>query len=396
MVNNQKEMKKTNVSAVFNSVISSRKTTKQLLSRQLRLSFSTISKAVEKLEEANLVETSLQGNSTGGRRPMIISGIPSSRHLVAIDLSPRAGAYVYILDLFFRVVSRSWCSITRDELPEYIVANLHRETLMACRNANIDYSNVIGIGIGLPALYDAEKDIVYDCTKELLQHVQLKARIEEVFGKAALIENDANMAALGYNEHPSKPYKNILFTNFSDGIGMGIVINKSIYVGSQGFAGELGDTLVLNPETNCPGRFEDVASLQAVVRRFAQIEDFPFDEHALELWLSDLKEAFQRGEQKATTILSETGVCIGTVVGMLSDLFNPDCIVIAGDILPIFDLIHPYIQKTARNTSIIAKHSDIRIERASSTEAYIAAGCGRTVFQYWLEREDICENRSNS
>ena len=68
----------------------------------------------------------------------------------------------------------------------------------------------------------------------------------EKFNIPVLVENESNFYILGESAF-HYGYENMIHINIHDGIGMGILINEELYKGHDGYAGELGHT-ILFPE----------------------------------------------------------------------------------------------------------------------------------------------------
>lgn len=119
-------------------------------------------------------------------------------------------------------------------------------------------SAVTAIGIGVPGLAD-EQGIVHDvlnipCWKE----VPLKKLMEERYQLPVFINNDANCFALGELHFGSGQGKNdMVGLTIGTGLGTGIILNKQLYAGANGGAGEFGTIDYLDKcyEYYCSGQY---------------------------------------------------------------------------------------------------------------------------------------------
>jgi glucokinase len=119
-------------------------------------------------------------------------------------------------------------------------------------------SAVTAIGIGVPGLAD-EQGIVHDvlnipCWKE----VPLKKLMEERYQLPVFINNDANCFALGEFHFGSGQGKNdMVGLTIGTGLGTGIILNKQLYAGANGGAGEFGTIDYLDKcyEYYCSGQY---------------------------------------------------------------------------------------------------------------------------------------------
>lgn len=102
--------------------------------------------------------------------------------------------------------------------------------------------SVTAIGIGVPGLADAANGIVYDVVNiPSWKEVPLKKRMEDRYQIPVVINNDANCFALGeFYFGKGKGSNSMVGLTIGTGLGSGIIINKKLYFGATGGAGEFG------------------------------------------------------------------------------------------------------------------------------------------------------------
>ena len=100
------------------------------------------------------------------------------------------------------------------------------------------------ICIGIAAFIKNQK--ILETPNMNLGKINLKQILEKRYKTKVYIENDANCAALGELYYGAgKNKNNFILLTLGTGIGGAIIINKKLYKGN-GFAGEIGQTLVNN------------------------------------------------------------------------------------------------------------------------------------------------------
>ncbi len=113
-----------------------------------------------------------------------------------------------------------------------------------------------GIGFGGPVLFEQQR-------AALSTHVggwsdfALAAAVSEMFGVPALMDNDANVGALGEAVHGAgKGCDPLFYMTLSTGIGGGIIADGKIYRGADSYAGEIGHVTIApdGPECLCGSR----------------------------------------------------------------------------------------------------------------------------------------------
>lgn len=102
--------------------------------------------------------------------------------------------------------------------------------------------SVEGIGIGVPSIVDTTRGIVYDAMNiASWKEVHLKELLENRFNVSVAVNNDSNCFALGESLFGSgRSYENMVGITIGTGIGMGVIIRRSLYGGAYTGAGELG------------------------------------------------------------------------------------------------------------------------------------------------------------
>ena len=112
----------------------------------------------------------------------------------------------------------------------------------ALKEADTSPSDLTAVGIGAPGLSNPATGILY--TSPNLpgwKDVPLREILSNELGKATFLINDANAAALGELYYGAgRGLRDFIYVTISTGIGGGIIINREVYSGSIGTAGEIG------------------------------------------------------------------------------------------------------------------------------------------------------------
>ena len=224
--------------------------------------------------------------------------------------------------------------------------------------------NIAGIGICAPGPLNPRTGLVINPPNlPGWRNIQLARRVEKKFGLQAKVENDANAAGLAEVLFGAAVgYRDIFYVTVSTGIGTGIIINKKIYHGKNGVAGEGGHVSIdYRSPYRCGcgtlGCIEALAAGPAMARRArVRLEQ----EHTAPSLLRELtqghlsritpkmiEEAARTGDPIAREILDETGFYLGVWLAGMITLFDPEAIVIGGGVAkigkPLFDKIRETI-----------------------------------------------------
>jgi predicted NBD/HSP70 family sugar kinase len=331
--------------------------------------------------------------STGGRRAARLVFFPESRFSFCMDLSHTNFLVASLMDLENNILSRRQVPIGQvssiEKLTEFGLGAYSEFTAERA----VKTASVIGMGVAIPGTFDPNTGRVTESSYSLITRVRLQERMENDFSIPVIIENDANSAALAQSISFKPEVKNMLFLYFSKGIGMGIVIDGQIYKGRDGMAGELGHLKVTGEDFTCEcgqrGCFR-VVTLTNLLRRYfgssRSIDEIASNQRS---FLGEFISDYQAEKQNAVDVLDDAGEIIGNVIGSLSDIFNPDVIVLSGNISPIFDQLLPLVREQAKRRSFIANEVDLRILGVKNDRELILKGCGESVFQHWLQKSFV-------
>ncbi|MFI5237419.1 MAG: ROK family protein [Ignavibacteriales bacterium] len=241
--------------------------------------------------------------------------------------------------------------------PKFVLENIKagiRELTNSISNKKI---KIEGIGIGCPGVVTPGKGIVENPPNLPGWHkVNVGKIIQQEFKKKVFVDNDANAAAIGELTFGSgKKYKSFIMITLGTGVGGGIVINKKIYHGDFGAAGEIGHISIdfNGPKCNCGsyGCIEAYAgNLYLKERIRTELKKHP--ESAIwKLINNDLSKvsprnvqlAAETGDVFAKSVIEELGVHLGSAFASLCNVLDISVFIIGGGIAgfgkPLFDSI---------------------------------------------------------
>ncbi len=127
------------------------------------------------------------------------------------------------------------------------------------------------VGVGAAGLVDTDGRLTYAPNIPGVREAPLQADLASATGRAVVVDNDANLAALAELQHGAAVgARTALMVTLGTGIGGGIVIEGRVYRGPNGFAGEIGHVTVERDGPVCAcgelGHWESIASGNALGR----------------------------------------------------------------------------------------------------------------------------------
>jgi glucokinase len=253
------------------------------------------------------------------------------------------------------VVDAASQTLWKDEVPsagysqEAVIDLLAKEILRA-REVRPD---VAAVGMGIPARIHFESGHAIDTVNLDFEDFPVRDLIEERTGLPAFVDNDGNLAMMAEALYgAAKGSRNALMLTLGTGVGGGVWIDGDIFRGSTGAGAELGHTVVDidGPpcQGNCPGRgcVEVFASGTGIGRMGAEAAaEHP--DSALGRMASSgervggrqVNEAATAGDPVALAVLDRVAGYLGTALVTLSNIFEPEVIVLGGGAMALGELL---------------------------------------------------------
>lgn len=226
-----------------------------------------------------------------------------------------------------------------------IIPDIASSILQKLKENNQTTSNVKGIGIGAPAFMNMETGFIYEAVNLGWKDVDIRAELEQRLELPVVIDNDANVAALGEMwKGAGIGSKDLLCITIGTGIGGGIIINGEIVHGTNGMAGEIGH-ITVNPENgvlcNCGkhGCLETISSATGMVRQaIVEIDHYPesllFTSYKQigPITAKMIVEAATEKDAFALKIIDTSSYYLGLAIANIANTINPSRIVIGGGV----------------------------------------------------------------
>jgi glucokinase len=213
--------------------------------------------------------------------------------------------------------------------------------------------NFSGIGIGAPNGNYYSGTIEYAPNLKWKGIIPLAEKITAKFCLPTKLTNDANAAAMGEMMYGcAKGMKHFIVITLGTGVGSGIVVDGKIVLGHDGFAGELGHTIIrpggrMHKGTGIRGTLESYASATGL--RETAIEMLTENPHVDSLLrdysINDLItsqtvfECANKGDKIANDVFEFTGQILGEALANFVMFSSPEAIVLFGGLTKAGDLI---------------------------------------------------------
>lgn len=229
---------------------------------------------------------------------------------------------------------------TEAQLPaERLFARLF-ETFNADYGKTRSEYELIGIGIGAPSA-NIYKGAIENPSNFNWGYVDVVKLVEKYYALPTLVGNDANNAAVGEMLYgAAQDYKNFILITLGTGLGSGIVVDGNILYGADGFAGEIGHTIVTENGRQCncgrSGCLETYVSATGICRTVFELLALYNDESTLRqyqyhfLTSKHIYEAALSGDKIANLAFEFTGAKLGMALANSVAHLSPEAIIIFG------------------------------------------------------------------
>lgn len=314
-------------------------------------------------------------------------------NLVVVDLG---GTKILsaILNKDAKIVSTAKKSTKSESKKETIIQRIIFTIEASIRNANLSIEDIDGIVLGVPGSLNPETGVVNLAPNLGWKNLNIINPIQNYFNRKVLIENDANLGTLGiYHFEKKSKCKNLIAIFVGTGIGAGIIIDGKLYRGKNFSAGEIGHIIINEEGYKCGcgnyGCLETEASRTAITRMIN--EQIKKGKKTIITKLTDnpriikssiLKEAIKQKDKVTIKSVKYSAEKIGLVIGNLINLFDFDCVVLAGGVMEaIGSFMLPLIKEKIKETALKSnyKNTEIALSKLKDDAALLG---GFSLFKY--------------
>nr|WP_303754774.1 ROK family protein [uncultured Duncaniella sp.] len=251
------------------------------------------------------------------------------------------------------------------------------ENVMRLLEANDAVEKIHGIGIGAPnanyytGMIEKLVNIPWPTPLPFAQMVS------EKFGIPVAITNDANAAAIGEMTYgAARGMKNFIMITLGTGVGSGIVINGQLVYGHDGFAGELGHTIMKRNNgrlcgcgrTGCLEAYCSATGVARTAREFLEVRNEPSALRNIpveSITSKDVYDAAVNGDRLAAEIFEYTGNILGEAFADFTVFSSPEAIILFGGLAKSGDLLmRPLKESMEKNMMNMFKGKVKEIGRA--------------------------------
>lgn len=353
------------------------------LTKELHISVPTITKLVQELIEDNIVNDLGKVETPGGRRPNVFGLANSAIYFVGVNVGRDNMTYV-VTDLqnniIKEVIDNSFELQNRPQCLEKICSNIEDFV----DNCGIDRSKILGLGVSIVGRVNPEtgRSYAYFTSSE----ESLRDIIQERVKIRVLLENDTRARCYAeYNCSRSKEENDIIYLHLGRGVAIGIVIDGKLYYGKNGFAGEFGHIPFFDNETICAcgkkGCLETEVSGIAIEEKIVKQINSGVNtilrekyDRGEQIHINDIIAAAQNDDNLSIELIEEAGEKLGKAVAFLINTFNPETIIVGGNLAAAGDYIMLPLKASTNKYSLNLVYKDTKFRKSKMSENACAWG----------------------
>lgn len=263
--------------------------------------------------------------------------------LVGIDLGGTTIKMAFINH--YGEIQEKW-EIPTDKSGKEITTDIAKAIDAKLAELGLPKAKLAGIGMGAPGPVNLDSGLVYVAVNLGWENYPLRDHLEMETGLPAVIDNDANIAALGEMwKGAGDGARDLICVTLGTGVGGGLISNGEVIHGVNGAGGEIGHITVV-PEGGAPcncgktGCIETIASATGIVRvakeKLASTDKVSvlhtIIENNSDLTSKDVFDAVDQGDALAEEIIDYVTFHLGLALASISNGLNPEKIVIGGGV----------------------------------------------------------------
>jgi len=357
------------------------------LAKLTALTKPTVSKLVEELVDAGLIEEGAPV-SAGAGRPMVPLS-PARSTLLAIGLEVAADHISCLgIDLTGEPISQhtEYLRVTAASAEEAIE---HCAALVGRVRAEAGALPTVGVVAAVPGRIAPDDGRVLSAPNLDWTEVPLVGRLlahPELDGLTVRAQNDNRLSVL--TEIDRRPGESFIYLRGSTGVGGAVVLDGQLLDGAHGWAGEFGHTVVAPGGALCRcgrrGCLEAYVSYHSLRERAGLGDD---------VRIEDLVDALSRRSDRAE-VIGMIGRSLGLAVANALNVLDLATVVLSGYLAPIAEELEPVIRETVESHALAAEAGPVRIERSDGLPDPALRGAARAALQpvfsapgEWIARE---------
>jgi predicted NBD/HSP70 family sugar kinase len=327
--------------------------TKTEIAARTGLSRSTINQRIDTLLETRLVVPS-GAESTKGRPAESFAFNRTGGYLMVADIGA-TGLRVGLCDLTGTILQEVELTLLVTEGPNIVLGAVAAEFARLLSDTAAAPDSLVGIGVSVPGPVDtASGQVVHPPIMTGWDQFDIPGWFSRTYGCPVVVEKDANAMAFGEQQVSHPQVRHLLMVKVGTGVGSGLISDGRLHHGADGAAGDIGHNYVpkpvhVNEEPEC--RCGNIGCLEAYAGGWAILRDL----QALgvdALSVDDAVRLLRSGHRDAVRLARNASQLLGEAIAVSVNLFNPEVVVIGGQLAAADDYLFAGIKSAVYRRSL--------------------------------------------
>ena len=304
------------------------------IAKQCNLGVSTLSYIIEELKTQRLIYEVGEANSTGGRKAKLLRFNKNYGYIISVKIEEEK-VLTALTDMEGEMITNTHTLFPKGVSPEKVTEIIQRDIHEILKEEQKDFQGLLGIGILSSGLVNRHDGIIIRSSMLGWENVPITKMVQQYFPDIPVfVDKNINGYTLAELEKgEGKNNNNFLVVSIGSGIGLSVVIDRKIYYGYVGGAGEFGHTTLVMDGYPChcgqKGCLEMYASEFYLKNKAKEV--MASDSILTDFHLYEVAEAADQGDHVALKLIKEMGTHLGYGLRNLINTFNPDKLIIVGE-----------------------------------------------------------------
>lgn len=252
---------------------------------------------------------------------------------------------------------------------------------------------IVGIGIGTPGSVIQKKGTVENPPNfKGWESIPLGSIIKNEFNKKVFVENDANAAAIGEMIFGAgRKYENFIMVTLGTGVGGGIIINRKIFRGESGAAGEIGHLSIEEYGNQCKcgsrGCIETYIGNNYLIEHVKK--ELPLHKNSkLNVLIQDgetltpklIHDAYLLKDYYAEMIITDAAFKLGVALSSIINVLDIPTVIIGGGVSGFGKILFETVEKTIKERVMKPNQPKIVVKPAKLKNEAGIKGASALVF----------------
>ena len=347
------------------------------LTKELHISVPTITKLVQELVEENIVTDLGKVETPGGRRPNIFGLANSAIYFAGVYVG-RDNMRCVITDLQNNIiVEHTDTSFELQDRPQCL-ERICASTEAFIAGCGVERDKILGLGLCLVGRVNPDTGRSYKYFTSFDN--SLREILEERIGLHVLVENDTHARCYAeYTTGKAKNESNVIYLHMGRGVAIGIVMDGKLYYGKSGFAGEFGHIPFFDNEIICScgkkGCLETEVSGIAIEEKMCReiekgVNTILREQYAERkmIHIDDIIAAAKNDDNLSIELIEEAGEKVGKAVAFLINTFNPETVIVGGNLAMAGDYIMLPLKSATNKYSLNLVYKDTKFRLSKMSE----------------------------